>query len=259
MSMAHALQRNRHAHPRYAYNHLETTIPKDGHTQTQPDSRWFRFMAIHISEVVMNAKSQHQCPHYPAIYHSHNTVTQHPILSCTISQHHRETHSLSSCRHTSHTDRSVTINNHSPMWIDISHRDISTQIPFHILQAHGQVYAQKCSDPDIAFITAFTQTVADGAMYSQSGESHPITKPHTQTQAVQHACSHTYQTATQLQTHTLLDHDTDTNTYKSPGVTDMQFKQKNRSHSHIYTLPQTHTVTVTWCHHTHTYILCQTQ
>lgn len=48
---------NRQAHPRHAHNHPETTIPKDGHTQTQPDSRWFRFTAIHISEVVMNAKS----------------------------------------------------------------------------------------------------------------------------------------------------------------------------------------------------------
>lgn len=87
----------------------------------------------------------------------------------------------------------------------------------------------------------------------QSGDSNLVTKSHTQTQAVRHACRLTYQTATQLLIHTLTDHDTDISTDSHP-ESDVQVTHKYRSHSHIHTLPQTHTITVTWSHHTETHL-----
>lgn len=136
--------------------------------------------------------TQHQCPHYPAIYHSHNMVTPDPIPSCTMSQHHRETQFLSMQIRTNHTD----ISGHTPsqpMWTDayFTHRDISTQFPFHTSQAHSQAYAQKCSDPDVALTAAYTQkTQFLMEPCTQPGDSHPVAKSHSNTSSPAYTQTH---------------------------------------------------------------------
>lgn len=120
------------------------------------------------------------------------------------------------------------------------------------------MYAQKCSDPDIAFRAAFTQFLMEPC--TQSGDSNPVTKSHTQTQAVQHACRLTYQTAIQLLIYTLTDRDTDikvqivTQSHTCRSHTNIE-ATVIYTHSHKHTQLQLPGATI----QRHTYILSQTQ
>lgn len=82
--MARALQGNGFAHLRHAYSHQETTIPQEGHTQAQPDSRRFKVTAKHISEVVVHAESHSLGSHISQPYTT-VTVTQYPTPDRTTS------------------------------------------------------------------------------------------------------------------------------------------------------------------------------
>lgn len=161
--------------------------------------------------------------------------------------------------HINHTDISGHIPS-QPIWTDayFTHRDISTQFPFHTSQAHSQACAQKCSDPDVALIAAYTQkTQFLMEPCTQSGDSHLVTKSHS-TQAVQHAHRHIYPPHSYR--HTLTDHDTDTSTYSHlHRVRDMQVTHKYRSHSHIHPPTHKHTLLPGATTHGHTYMSSQTQ
>lgn len=95
MATAHALERNGHTNSGHAYNHPETVLPKDGHTQTQPDSQWLRVTAIRISEMVMYAKSHSMSVHVTQPYItvmvpiSQLPTIPHPAVPCqTITEKH---------------------------------------------------------------------------------------------------------------------------------------------------------------------------
>ena len=136
MAMAHALERNRHTHSRHGYSHPEKDLPEP-HSDTARQLVAQSHSHIHLRNGHVSKVLPHECPHYPAMYHSHGTsiaVIHHPSPSCTTSHHPRKTHSLFSCKHISHTDKYRTMYNHSPMWTDtayLTHRNISTQFPFH--------------------------------------------------------------------------------------------------------------------------------
>lgn len=134
--MAHALERNRHTNSRHAYSHPEKDLPEP-HSDTARQLVAQSHSHIHFRNGHVSKVPPQECPHYPAMYHSHGTsiaVIHHPTPSCTMSHHPRKTHSLFSCKHISHTGKYRTMYNHSPMWTDtpyLTHRNISTQFPFH--------------------------------------------------------------------------------------------------------------------------------
>lgn len=95
MATAQALERNGHTNSGHAYNHPETVLPKDGHTQTQPDSQRLRVTAIRISETVMYAKSHSMSVHVTQPYItvmvpiSQLPAIPHPAVPCqTITEKH---------------------------------------------------------------------------------------------------------------------------------------------------------------------------
>ena len=202
---------------------------------------------ICISEMVMYPKIPPQeCPHYPAMYHSHGisiAVIHHPTPSCTMSHHPRKTNSLCSCKHVSHTDKYRTMYNHSPMWTDtpyLTHRNISTQFPSHTptWSTYCYIYTEDMV-PDRDMCAVRRHSLSPNHTNSTKQPSMPAWTPTHPKQP------HCYRL-------TILQTKTQTQYAESPRVTDMQVTHKYRSHSLIHTPPQTHAIT--WCQHIQTHL-----
>lgn len=138
---------------------------------------------MHILEVVMNVKSHSISVHITQPYGTVTTWSPnipYPALPChsitdkhTVSLH---ANTLISHRHqwphtiTAHMDRRICHTQRYQHTISISHITST------------QVYAQKCSDPDVVLRAAYTQkTQFLMEPCTQSGDSRPVVKSHSNT------------------------------------------------------------------------------
>lgn len=133
--------------------------------------------------------TQHQCPYYLAIQYITVIISSPSIPYPAVLYHSiTEKHSLSSFKHTRHTDTWPHTIRAPCSQTHISHIETHNQ---HTIYTHSQVHAHKCSDPDTAFTVAFMQKTQFLTVI--------LSPNHTQKQTVQHTHRHTHQILTQTQ------------------------------------------------------------